>query len=158
MIKNKFNGATLSGASSIDDGATGFDKDTGTTTSSGSINNDFRAWSGGEAIVTVVVNVPAGSLVVIMACGEMGNGGQQVKIRNTTTSSDKGSKNFQGNLNNTTLESLQVVDTSPSVGNNTYQLQAVGGGTTSVIDMRAVVIDLTDTHAGVSKKINDIIR
>jgi hypothetical protein len=158
LIKNKFNGATLSGASSIDDGVTGSDTSNGTGAFLDQTNNNFFAWSNGNTIMSLVVNVPVGSIVVIMCCGEMGNGGQSAKVRNTTTSTDLGNISLIGNLNFITLSSIQVVDTSPSVGNNTYILQATAGGNTFRVHLKAVVIDLTDTHAGVSKKVNDVIR
>lgn len=160
MIKNKTQGAELTGTASCVAGDTDLDSSIGSSTNNVLVNDSFNAISTNDVIDTLSVSVAsADSVVVISMCSQQNNGGGSVKVRNTTTATDIGTLTMtSAGPGEILLTSILVVDSSPNAGSNTYQVIATANGVLFEQHIKIQVVNLNDTHTAIAKKTNEVIQ
>lgn len=164
IILNRTPTAELIGDATMAESTTGStDSDkAGTSVPSGKASGEPMNAAAGTNEASVVVTTPANSLVVVTASMSSINDSTPADTHNIRvldgSTTLKSASVLVGNNTDRLLSVLFVG--IPLSGSRTYNVQtwSPGGGILLMVTINVTHIQLTDTHAGVGKKVNNIIK
>lgn len=159
MIKNKTPTATLTGSAILSSANEGTSGTTGTSNSS-ALTTKFIAGSNGTDRGTVAsVVTPDNSVLIMIASAtpilSNSNSTKSWTFKRGTTVLETFTLS---NANQNALSDLHTFrDDTPTTGTHTYTLTENDGDGFGGIQLSVIFVEVTDTHAATSKKVNDII-